>query len=176
MGCICSKDSSNKEKVDHEYDKEKEWSKSSVQLVAPTLSNTHLNGVGMDGSSIPRLAKANSQVIRGIEEKNNLLDVTKSQHQRCMTISSGLGERKPLMSRILSVQNLEGEYIDVGWPLWLSSVAGEAIKGWVPRRANSFEKLHQVSSNIIIPLRVYHFILKCWIWILYSQLLVQSCN
>lgn len=152
MGCICSKDSSNKEKVDNDCDKEKAWSKSSVQLVAPTLSNTHLNGVGMDGSSIPCLVKANSQVIRGLDEKNNHLNDTKSQHQRCMTMSSGLDDKKPLMSRILSVKHLPGEHIDAGWPLWLSSVAGEAIKGWVPRRANSFEKLHQVSSNIIIPL------------------------
>lgn len=34
----------------------------------------------------------------------------------------------------------EGEQIAAGWPSWLASVAGEAINGWVPRRADSFEK------------------------------------
>jgi hypothetical protein len=76
-----------------------------------------------------------------------------------MTVSSGIGEKKPLMSRILSVQNFSGEqYVDSGWPLWLSSVAKEAIKGWVPRRADSFEKLDQVSSIYNI---FYLFVSKC---------------
>ena len=41
-------------------------------------------------------------------------------------------------------KNLEGEYVAAGWPTWLSSVAGEAIRGWIPRRADSFEKLDKV--------------------------------
>ncbi|KAK2371993.1 putative serine/threonine-protein kinase [Trifolium repens] len=147
MGCICSKYSSNKDKVE-EYGKESEWNKSSVQLVAPTQLNGV--GVGLDGSkSVPRLAKTSSQVTRVEEEKSSHFDVAiKSQHHRCMTVSSGIGEKKPLMSRILSVQNFSGEqYVDSGWPLWLSSVAKEAIKGWVPRRADSFEKLDQIGQG-----------------------------
>ncbi|XP_028087485.1 probable serine/threonine-protein kinase At1g54610 isoform X3 [Camellia sinensis] len=31
-----------------------------------------------------------------------------------------------------------------GWPSWLCEVAGEAIKDWTPRRANTFEKLAKV--------------------------------
>ena len=38
----------------------------------------------------------------------------------------------------------EGEQIAAGWPSWLVAVAGEAIRGWVPRRADSFEKLDKV--------------------------------
>lgn len=30
------------------------------------------------------------------------------------------------------------------WPAWLVSVAGEALLGWTPRRASSFEKLDKV--------------------------------
>ena len=153
MGCICSKDSSEKDTID-EYEKEKELNKSSVQLVAPSVSAAQFDGGGMDGSVVPHLAKSYSQVIRGpvqalSEDKNNHLGVgkhtTKGQHQRCITVGTGIGERKPLMSRILSVPHMEGEHIDAGWPTWLSSVAGEAIKGWVPRRADSFERLDQVS-------------------------------
>ncbi|KAH0895082.1 hypothetical protein HID58_057511 [Brassica napus] len=41
----------------------------------------------------------------------------------------------------------EGEYVAAGWPPWLASVAGEAIKGWVPRRADSFEKLDKIGQG-----------------------------
>lgn len=37
------------------------------------------------------------------------------------------------------------ELTSAEWPSWLASVAGEAIKGWVPRCAESFEKLDKVS-------------------------------
>lgn len=39
---------------------------------------------------------------------------------------------------------MEGELVAGGWPSWLAAVAGEAIKGWLPRRADSFEKLDKV--------------------------------
>ncbi|XP_031490084.1 probable serine/threonine-protein kinase At1g54610 [Nymphaea colorata] len=42
---------------------------------------------------------------------------------------------------------LEGEQIAAGWPSWLTSVAGEAIKGWIPRRADSFEKLDKIGQG-----------------------------
>lgn len=31
-----------------------------------------------------------------------------------------------------------------GWPAWLVDVAGDAIKDWKPRRANTFEKIDKV--------------------------------
>lgn len=34
-----------------------------------------------------------------------------------------------------------------GWPAWLSAVAGEAIHGWVPLRADSFEKLEKIGQG-----------------------------
>lgn len=48
----------------------------------------------------------------------------------------------PGMGRIPKAS--EGEQVAAGWPLWLASVAGEAIKGWIPRRADTFEKLDKV--------------------------------
>ncbi|KAJ6312885.1 hypothetical protein OIU77_014415 [Salix suchowensis] len=40
----------------------------------------------------------------------------------------------------------KGEQVAAGWPSWLATVAGEAIKGWLPRRADSFEKLDKRQS------------------------------
>ncbi|KAJ0262654.1 Protein kinase superfamily protein [Hirschfeldia incana] len=34
-----------------------------------------------------------------------------------------------------------------GWPAWLVSVAGEALVGWTPRRASSFEKLDKIGQG-----------------------------
>ncbi|CAH9119559.1 unnamed protein product [Cuscuta epithymum] len=34
-----------------------------------------------------------------------------------------------------------------GWPLWLVDVAGDAIKDWTPRRANTFQKLDKIGQG-----------------------------
>ncbi|XP_065873691.1 probable serine/threonine-protein kinase At1g54610 [Euphorbia lathyris] len=41
----------------------------------------------------------------------------------------------------------QAEQVAAGWPSWLASVAGDAIKGWVPRRANTFEKLDRIGQG-----------------------------
>jgi cyclin-dependent kinase 12/13 len=45
-----------------------------------------------------------------------------------------------------------GEQVAAGWPAWLSAVAGEAINGWNPRRADSFEKIDKVISGSSVSL------------------------
>ena len=53
---------------------------------------------------------------------------------------------QPRLSRIGSLPHGErGAQVIAGWPSWLTAVAGEAINGWVPRKAESFEKLDKVS-------------------------------
>ncbi|XP_072965644.1 probable serine/threonine-protein kinase At1g54610 [Typha angustifolia] len=42
---------------------------------------------------------------------------------------------------------MEGEQVAAGWPPWLAAVAPEAILGWVPRRADSFEKLDKIGQG-----------------------------
>ncbi|PAN21540.1 hypothetical protein PAHAL_3G474000 [Panicum hallii] len=42
---------------------------------------------------------------------------------------------------------VEGEQAAAGWPSWLSAVAAEAVQGWVPLRAESFEKLEKVGQG-----------------------------
>lgn len=43
-----------------------------------------------------------------------------------------------------SHRSLEAEQVAAGWPSWLSTAAGEAIYGWVPLRADAYEKLEKV--------------------------------
>ncbi|KAL0375919.1 UNVERIFIED_CONTAM: putative serine/threonine-protein kinase [Sesamum calycinum] len=52
------------------------------------------------------------------------------------------------MCRVFSVRNgVDGAQVVAGWPSWLTSVAGEAIKGWIPRKADSFEKLDKIGQG-----------------------------
>lgn len=57
------------------------------------------------------------------------------------------GEARHNRSSNVPRNNLEGgEQVAAGWPAWLSAVAGDAIRGWIPRHAASFEKLDKVSK------------------------------
>lgn len=51
---------------------------------------------------------------------------------------------------------LEADHVAAGWPPWLAAVAGDAIRGWIPRKADSFEKLDKVSECYIC-IRVFSF-------------------
>ncbi|XP_039041928.1 probable serine/threonine-protein kinase At1g09600 [Hibiscus syriacus] len=41
----------------------------------------------------------------------------------------------------------DAELVAAGWPSWLVSVAGEAVRGWLPRRVESFDKLEKVGQG-----------------------------
>ncbi|GAB2274788.1 hypothetical protein Dimus_009562 [Dionaea muscipula] len=41
----------------------------------------------------------------------------------------------------------EAEQVAAGWPSWLVEVAGEAIKGWIPRQADDFQKLDKIGQG-----------------------------
>ncbi|GAB2266249.1 hypothetical protein Dimus_001270 [Dionaea muscipula] len=43
--------------------------------------------------------------------------------------------------------HVHGEQLAAGWPSWLSAVAGEAINGWTPRRADTFQKLDKIGQG-----------------------------
>ncbi|CAI8610576.1 unnamed protein product [Vicia faba] len=42
---------------------------------------------------------------------------------------------------------IHGEQVAAGWPSWLSKVAGEAIHGLTPRRADSFHKIDKIGQG-----------------------------
>ncbi|XP_052298042.1 probable serine/threonine-protein kinase At1g54610 isoform X2 [Citrus sinensis] len=66
------------------------------------------------------------------------------------------GEKKPRGERKRSKSNprlsnlpkhLRGEQVAAGWPPWLTAVCGEALNGWIPRRADSFEKIDKIGQG-----------------------------
>ncbi|KAK9269822.1 hypothetical protein L1049_025395 [Liquidambar formosana] len=152
MGCICSKGNRSSDKVD-ENEREKELSKSSVQLVAPSKREeivVEVGGGGVDGSvhSVSKLAslQANVGSIRIPSDKGETK--TAGHQRRAAMVDIGINGGQPPISRIVSMRGgAEREQFVAGWPSWLTSVAGEAIQGWVPRRADSFEKLDKIGQG-----------------------------
>lgn len=165
MGCICSKGTAEEE-VNDQHEKPKEnWNKqSSVQLIAPVTSkkDDFSSHKSVDGSSggrkvneglVHKPSARASGLIVPIDDsggKTVIVERPTRSHRRWPTADVGTGggfNMFPQSNIPTSVPHSpEAELISVGWPSWLTSVAGEAIKGWVPRRAESFEKLDKVSS------------------------------
>ncbi|KAK2977359.1 hypothetical protein RJ640_013338 [Escallonia rubra] len=56
--------------------------------------------------------------------------------------------RSRATSRLSNVpKHRHGERVTAGWPAWLSDVIGDAIDGWLPRRADSFEKIDKIGQG-----------------------------
>ncbi|KAK7397265.1 hypothetical protein VNO78_18432 [Psophocarpus tetragonolobus] len=43
--------------------------------------------------------------------------------------------------------HLRGEQVAAGWPPWLTAVCGEALGGWIPRKADTFEKIDKIGQG-----------------------------
>lgn len=50
----------------------------------------------------------------------------------------------------LSHRNIEAEQAAAGWPAWLCSAAAEAVHGWVPLKAEAFQKLEKVNILFLV--------------------------
>ncbi|XAR55662.1 Cyclin-dependent kinase [Bertholletia excelsa] len=132
MGCICSKGTDAiEDEAANELEKEKSLTKSSVQL-APSKRGEILVGIVSFANSDFTHTITNPVLQVRMDSKHG----TKYEEQKTKTVA------------ITSMQHgMKGEQIAAGWPQWLTSVAGEAIHGWVPRSADSFEKLHKIGQG-----------------------------
>lgn len=54
-------------------------------------------------------------------------------------------------------KHLRGEQVAAGWPPWLTAACGEALSGWIPRKADTFEKIDKVGG--FISLEILHFVI-----------------
>ncbi|WVZ74997.1 hypothetical protein U9M48_023105 [Paspalum notatum var. saurae] len=62
-----------------------------------------------------------------------------THHHRCATQPQVIISSVP--------QGFSGEHVIAGWPSWLTSVAGEVVEGWLPRRADTFERLDKIGQG-----------------------------
>ncbi|KAM4133879.1 hypothetical protein ACJW30_01G365600 [Castanea mollissima] len=162
MGCICSKGFFPHEYIAENHVREKILkTKKGAKRLGPTMrreeSVVEVDSIGSDFTT--RLIANSSGEIPGstpvlwnegdkkvvVKEK-----LGRQQLQRRLTMDLGVSgaQLQPRLSRIGSLPHGErGAQVIAGWPSWLTAVAGEAINGWVPRKANSFEKLDKIGQG-----------------------------
>ncbi|KAL9673659.1 hypothetical protein QQ045_029920 [Rhodiola kirilowii] len=152
MGGICSKE--NSEITDTNQGVKEHNNNYSLLLVAPSKGESVVVEVGSRRSSVRPLTNPPAkQAVSAYETGSNGKTVvverpTSRYHQRRATMDLGSSGRQPTIAQAVSLAyGSEQEEVAAGWPSWLSSVAGEAIYGWVPRRADSFEKLEKIGQG-----------------------------
>ncbi|KAG6751021.1 hypothetical protein POTOM_045538 [Populus tomentosa] len=151
MGCICSKGAAEDVNSNTNDQKQTEVDKSSVQMVAPAISKKEemlVDFLGQIDGSVRRVSKANvGNVPVSLEEgekERKLVDVKSKGHNRSITMDSESNDDQPRVSMMISTRH---ESEREAWPEWLTAVAGEAVEGWLPRRADSFEKLDKIGQG-----------------------------
>ncbi|KAL9451764.1 hypothetical protein AB3S75_013351 [Citrus x aurantiifolia] len=147
MGCICSKAIRAKKYIAKNNAKEKELTKRTNKRLGSFKKENVTVVVETDGignESTTRLI--NDQSVADDDVGSSDDGEKKVKLQRRSTINVQVAQ--PRMTRIVSVSNGErGAQVVAGWPSWLTAVAGEAINGWVPRKADSFEKLDKIGQG-----------------------------
>jgi hypothetical protein len=139
MGCLCCKPSAIEDSK--ESPRERLSSKASLEWRASRVTSSRREEVhrakdrydSNDGRTMLIDKQANGSVrlhSEHLERKKEKMEYVVAQYPGMGTVPKAT----------------EGEQIAAGWPSWLAAVAGEAIRGWTPRRADSFQKLDKVCS------------------------------
>ncbi|WOL03624.1 hypothetical protein Cni_G12344 [Canna indica] len=91
--------------------------------------------------AIERTGKGSGQHKRATSEaRANVADATSTIVRR-----GTVDEQNITISHVRN--GFMSEHVSAGWPSWLTAVAGDAVKGWLPRRADSFEKLNKIGQG-----------------------------
>ncbi|GLU06423.1 hypothetical protein SLE2022_234610 [Rubroshorea leprosula] len=154
MGCIGSKAQNTVPEYNHGDSKEKLTRKDSVEKLVSRGNSARRGEVvrssnRFDGGNIKVMLVDkkessscrfydNHQVEKKSLDKFEVIDKRVQKGEVTVVAHPGLG-RLP--------KSTEGELVVAGWPSWLAAVAGEAIKGWIPRQANSFERLDKIGQG-----------------------------
>lgn len=151
MGCICSKGvRTNDDYIETNHVSiGKENSKASKR-------QSDSEEVGVNGNEATLRLIPNETTDTFLDEEEEEKKASSFERKSCesvvqkgniLELVDNVGPLQPRMSRIGSVSNGDrAAKVIAGWPSWLVSVAGEAINGWIPRSADSFQKLEMVSG------------------------------
>ncbi|CAN8314145.1 unnamed protein product [Cochlearia groenlandica] len=151
MGCICSKGAAEDEEEEvsafRRHKGNEYWNKPSSVQFHPNKDDFSHKAV--DGSSGG--ARRASGLIVPIDDDSHdgktviVERPSRSNRERRVSDNGKGGGGGLIISNV--PRSAEAELIAAGWPYWLTSVAAEAIKGWVPRRADSFQILDKIGQG-----------------------------
>ncbi|XP_019159168.1 PREDICTED: probable serine/threonine-protein kinase At1g54610 isoform X2 [Ipomoea nil] len=141
MGCICGKASSSaKDRAGGE--KKRESIKGSSESVTKrALSSRREESFRVKekkgkGDARSGLIDKKANGSRRVRDDN--FELINKSSEVIFTCSPGCGNVS---------KATEAELVAAGWPAWFAAVAGEAILGWVPRKADTFEKLDKIGQG-----------------------------
>ncbi|XP_042005332.1 probable serine/threonine-protein kinase At1g54610 [Salvia splendens] len=142
MGCVCGKPSSAVE--DSEVSpKQRELSRKASELrMARGVSSRRNESFSMKEnleSGDVKIGLIDRKVSGSRKVRDDYYE--KKRKESC----EDLGGNFPNMGSLPSA--VVGEQVAAGWPSWLVAAAGEAICGWVPRKADTFEKLDKIGQG-----------------------------
>ncbi|KAG1330247.1 putative serine/threonine-protein kinase [Cocos nucifera] len=156
MGCVCGKPFAIEDS--RESPRERPSAPHSVsgsaQAVAPAKLSSSMERAASAVVTVSSLTRGEVVAVRGdggavlVAEKKHMSGPIRANGQD----AERRRERQAYSSHPIRVasgvpKGMEGEHVAAGWPPWLAAVAGEAIRGWVPRRADSFEKLDKIGQG-----------------------------
>jgi tRNA A-37 threonylcarbamoyl transferase component Bud32 len=111
--------------------------------VSPVISRTESNAKAVK-------AATNNNVVGAIEKTAPPVVVIASLGKSYSTAGAPTHHRRDTGCGAQEISSLPqgffGEHVIAGWPSWLTSVAGEVVEGWLPRRADTFERLDKVRN------------------------------
>lgn len=163
MGCICSKGKSADQYVAENHAKDR----------SSNTKHLRLGGRELTENDATAHLISNANAIghgNGTEEASTSSD---EHHQGDKNVNANATEQspQPKVCRIFSVTGGErGGQVLTGWPSWLTAVAGEAISGWIPRRADSFEKLDKANP----PYSLHHCFLIYYYYLHHQPYIFQT--
>ncbi|KAL1209290.1 putative serine/threonine-protein kinase [Cardamine amara subsp. amara] len=160
MGCICSKGT----RTNDDYIETNHVSNGKENLKASKKQSSSLNldseeiDVNGNEATLRLIPNDTDNTISDDEEEEEEKKKKERLEMKCdesvlekgnvLELGDNVGPLQPRMSRIGSVSNGDrAAKVIAGWPSWLVSVAGEAINGWIPRSADSFEKLEMIGQG-----------------------------
>ncbi|KAH6791179.1 Protein kinase superfamily protein [Perilla frutescens var. frutescens] len=90
-------------------------------------------------------AAAEVKVDKESERKRHDYDVDFNS-EKSRELNRGASQNKAVVN-VPPARSSEGELVAAGWPSWLSSVAADAIDGWVPLRSDAYERLDKIGQG-----------------------------
>lgn len=115
------------------------------------------SGIVSESKEVKELNVESRRKIESVSvTKTDTSSVVEIQNEETQKEEKVEGDKKPRGERRRSRPNprlsnppkhLRGEQVAAGWPPWLSAVCGEALNGWIPRRADTFEKIDKIGSG-----------------------------
>lgn len=95
----------------------------------------------------PKEAEVESFEIEEEEDEDGETERNEKKLKPCKSRGSNSSFSLTLRFGSAKSSQVAAEQAAAGWPGWLTAVAGEAIHGWVPLRADGFEKLEKIGQG-----------------------------